>query len=256
MTDVVVEVVERAEEVIVEAGARGKPGKAGRDGTDGSDGRDGADGRDGEKGDPGDDGRPGDKGDTGDKGDPGQDGADGRAGEKGDKGDPGGDGSDGQDGADGRDGQDGNDGQDGAPGREGPAGTTEWSGLTGRPTIYSEFAIWAEENSDIETGTYEWAFGNGANTPSGAGITLPFDCELFAITLALYGAASTEVEARKNTGTSGKSVATTSSTSGVSNFVDSPVAFAAGDRINFRTVTGSSASNGAVVTAWFRRAVA
>ena len=244
MTDVVVEVIERAEEVIVEAGARGKPGKAGRDGTDGSDGRDG------EKGDPGDNGRPGDKGDTGDKGEPGQDGADGRAGGKGDKGDPGGDG------ADGRDGRDGNDGQAGALGREGPAGTTEWSGLTGKPTIYSEFAIWAEENSDIETGTYEWAFGNGAQTPSGAGITLPFDCELFAITLALYGAASTEVEARKNAGTSGKSVATTSSTSGVSNFADSPVAFAAGDRINFRTVTGSSASNGAVVSAWFRRAVA
>ncbi|MEO0331814.1 MAG: hypothetical protein AAF223_09030, partial [Bacteroidota bacterium] len=34
--------------------------------------------------------------------------------------------------------------------------------------------IWAEENSTLGNNTYEWAFGNGANSPANAGFVMPF----------------------------------------------------------------------------------
>lgn len=165
----------------------------------------------------------------------------------------------GTDGAQGETGPAGAAGPEGPTGPEGPQGapgTTDWSGITNKPVIYSEFVIWAEENGDLGNGAYEWAFGNGANTSSDSGVTLPFDCELIAASLTLAGAATCEVEIRRNTDPAGVSVSTSANRTGYSTFAASPVSFTAGDRVNFRTITGSTASNGGVVSAWFRRQVA
>ena len=78
---------------------------------------------------------------------------------------------------------------------------------------------------------------------------------MIAMSLTIAGSASCEVEARRNTASAGGSVTTSNNRTGYTTFEGTPVAFNAGDRINFRTITGSSASNNGVVSAWFRREI-
>lgn len=114
------------------------------------------------------------------------------------------------------------------------------------------FCVWAEESADLGNNAFEWAYGNGNDTPNGMGVVLVFPCELIGLGLTLEGAASSSVEAYKNTSTTGKRVSTSSSKKGFESFIDSPIEFAAGDVINFRTKTGHSSSNGGCIVAWFR----
>lgn len=116
----------------------------------------------------------------------------------------------------------------------------------------SVFSVWAEENGDLSSSAYEWSFGNGNETPAGMGVILVFPCELIGLGLTTKSNSSVSVEAYKNSSGTGKLVQTSSSTSGTSSFVNSPVQYAAGDIINFRTSSGGSAGGGAVVVAWFR----
>lgn len=155
----------------------------------------------------------------------------------------------------GANGRDGADGAIGPMGPKGDPGTTSWDGLTDKPIFYSYFTIWAEENGDLNTGANEWAFGNGNDSPAGVGVILPFDCELFALGLSMEGATNCEVEVLKNTASSGKSVATTNHDKAVTSFETATVPYAAGDTVGFNTITGSAQANGAVVSAWFRRAI-
>ena len=127
--------------------------------------------------------------------------------------------------------------------------------LINKPVIYSYFPIWAEENADIADGTHEWAFGNGANTTSGMGVVLSFSCELIGLGLSIRTSASVEVEVWKNTSAAGKSITITNGTKAHLDFEGNPIGFAANDAVNFKTVIGSTTSDAAVITAWFRRIV-
>lgn len=115
------------------------------------------------------------------------------------------------------------------------------------------FPIWAEENAALGAATYEWAFGDGANTPTGLGLVLPFRCGLIALSLSLSGgAARAKVEVEKDgVIESDYAIDLTTSNQGFQEF-PLPLTFHAGSVLNFRTVsqTGSAAPN--QICAWFK----
>ena len=122
----------------------------------------------------------------------------------------------------------------------------QWKEIT-ETGNYSYFPIWAEENSSLGNNAYEWAYGNGANTDVNGGIVIPVNCELFAISWAVKatgGEISVEING-VNSGTSD----TITATRGYRTFT--PVEINAGDRCNFKTITGSS-NQPNTVAAWFR----
>ena len=111
------------------------------------------------------------------------------------------------------------------------------------------FPIWAEENGALATGAYEWSWGNGA-VGNDIGIPIPVACEFFSSSFNadVFGT-SIEVEIERN----GVSIATPLFNSNNEVVTEvTPVAFAAGDRISFKTgiVTGSHTD--ARICAWFR----
>ena len=118
------------------------------------------------------------------------------------------------------------------------------------------YPIWAEENAAIAASTYEWAFGNGANTPVGGGIPIyvpsGYTCEVVAMSLMLGGGTAT-VELVKN-GTPQGSSANVSVSSGTNavNTLSTPLALSNGDYINFRTQAASGTAGPCTVTAWIR----
>lgn len=139
----------------------------------------------------------------------------------------------------------------GGSGGVGPQGPKGDAGPAG-PAAGSVFAIWAEENSGLGNNTTEWAFGNGANTPSNQGVVVPMACELFAGTLCLrQGTASVGIY--KN-GTLEATVeqAVAASPGYVSLTLGTPVAFAPGDCVGFRTVASAGTNGPNTVTAWMR----
>jgi len=115
--------------------------------------------------------------------------------------------------------------------------------------IQPVFPIWAEENAALGTGAYEWAFGNGANSPNGSGIVVPMDCEAFAMGLCHNTAASATVRFQIN-GTNAGQVATSGQRSALATFA-TPYVVSAGDVIGFQTVTGSGGNPNTVVV-WLR----
>lgn len=121
------------------------------------------------------------------------------------------------------------------------------------------FFIWAEESSDLNPNTldgYQWAFGNGDNTPVNSGLVLLENCQLIALGLNIVGSGVASVKAIKNGSETGKIVAVETGTkTGFTNFDDNPIDYARGDILNFRTATGSSSSNKARVTAMFKRVI-
>lgn len=133
-----------------------------------------------------------------------------------------------------------------------------WDGSNFVPTStdngYTVFNIFAEESSSLNaSGGTEWAFGNGDNTPSGHGIVIPVDCELFAMSLDHEGGVNTTVRIIKNTDAtlSTYQVVTSGSENGYNTF-GTPLSFSAGDIANFRTISASSTGNSGRVSAWFR----
>ena len=140
-----------------------------------------------------------------------------------------------------------------------PVGMTDTKAVIG---------VWAEKNGSLgknnnqertekndglgKNNNQEWAFGNGANTPQGQGVVVPFDCELFAGWLCL-GQGNAVVGIYRN----GKSVFNVTSVGATSvqqvlNTVPVPIPFSAGDVVGFRTVTASDTSGPNTVGAWFR----
>ena len=116
--------------------------------------------------------------------------------------------------------------------------------------------IWAEENSTLGATTYEWAFGNGADTPIDGGITIyvptGMKCEVVAMTLRLGGGTAT-VELVHN-GTIQGSAANVVLSSGQSatNELSTPLTLSNNDYINFRTTTQSGSAAPCVVCAFLR----
>ena len=122
-----------------------------------------------------------------------------------------------------------------------------------QPTAVSPlFPVWAEENSSLGTVTAEWAFGNGANTPTNQGIVLPVAATLVAGTLCLrQGTASVEI--LKNGLTVHTIVAGSGATPSYSNSPVSPeIPFSAGDCVGFRTLVSAGTGSPNTVCAWFR----
>lgn len=160
-------------------------------------------------------------------------------------------------GADGQDGQDGQDGTNGADGQDGADGLTlvEVNAaiaayLLANPVGGNNglFNIWAEENSSLGTNATEWAFGNGANTPQSQGVVIPVSCELLFGTLNLRQGSAT-VGIYKN-GTKVHDIVSVG-TSTVSTLL-TPVSFASGDVLGFRTTLASGTNSPNVVCAWLR----
>lgn len=129
-------------------------------------------------------------------------------------------------------------------------GVTAWTSLT----YWSEalvFPIWAEENSALVTGAYEWAYGNGDDTVNGSGIPVPFPCEIFAMGLDHSTAGSATVMAQVNGADVGAEVSTVSERNATVTF-GTPIAVSAGDVIGFQTVTGTGSAGGNRVVVWLR----
>lgn len=114
------------------------------------------------------------------------------------------------------------------------------------------FAIWAEENGGLGNNTFEWAFGNGANTPINGGIVIPFTCELIAMTCKANNNTSSQVIQIVVNG-SPNTVYSVTALNGVgSNKFSAPLQINSGSRINFRTVLSGGASGPNTVCAWFK----
>jgi len=127
--------------------------------------------------------------------------------------------------------------------------------------------IWAEENAALGSGNYEWAFGNGANTPQMHGVVLyvpsGYSAEVVALGLVVTSSsndvvAEVQCELTDGTGTTraaGSVTVDIPTTSSIKNVVElsTPVSFVSGEALNFKTisVTGSSGSPN-VVTAYLK----
>lgn len=133
-------------------------------------------------------------------------------------------------------------------------GDDDWESYAAGQYIYP---IWAEENAALgASNTYEWAFGNGANTPSDGGLTIyvptGWEAHVVAVSLRVGGGTAT-VELVHN-GTPKGSDAQVVLSSGQSKVdeLGTPLALSSGDYINFRTSTSNGTSGPCVVTAWIR----
>jgi hypothetical protein len=119
--------------------------------------------------------------------------------------------------------------------------------------------IWAEEAAGLANTTYEWAFGNGANTASDEGIMIyvptGWTCTVVAMGLSLGDVPTViTVELVINGSVQGANCNVTCT--GVQRAINSsftPVSISSGDYINFRTtsVSGTTTGNNQVV-AWLR----
>ena len=115
------------------------------------------------------------------------------------------------------------------------------------------FLIFAEESGDLDSGISEWSFGNGNETPSHNGIVFPFECELFALSLAKEGNGTVIVSAEKNASEAARiTLASADRRSAIT--LDNPVVYQQNDWLNFRTIQGNASSDGAVIAAWMRAA--
>lgn len=119
------------------------------------------------------------------------------------------------------------------------------------------YPIWAEENAALgASNTYEWAFGNGASTPSDGGIPVfvpgGWTGHIVAVSLRL-GAGTATVEVVHNQtplGTGAQAVV--SAGQQAVDQIPLPVPVGNGDLINFRTVSSSSTAAPCTVCAWIR----
>jgi hypothetical protein len=136
--------------------------------------------------------------------------------------------------------------------------TTEAPGTAGSvPKNEYMVPIWAEENSTLSNGTYEWAFGNGADTPSNAGITIyvpsGYECHIIAMTGTTNNASgSSVIEANINGVLQGANCNVTLSGRSGTNDSFAPVSLSSGDRLTFRTTTAGTNASPNTVTAWLR----
>jgi hypothetical protein len=132
---------------------------------------------------------------------------------------------------------------------------TSYIDLNNKPKSRSYHAIFAEEAADLNSGSYEWSYGAGNPTGVNGGIPIVKSCFLWGLGLSLESVAYCSVGAYKNGSYVSRLVSTrvnsVNKRNNVYNFESSPVQYDAGDLFNFRTVTGSSSSNGGNAVAYF-----
>ena len=118
------------------------------------------------------------------------------------------------------------------------------------------YPIWAEGADALGATTYEWAFGNGADTPIDGGITIyvptGWTCKVVAMSLRL-GSGTATVELVHNGVVKGSACnVEVASGQSATNEMTTPLELSNNDYINFRTTSASSTSTPNVVTAWLR----
>ena len=137
-------------------------------------------------------------------------------------------------------------------------GSSGWQSGGGGLSEYM-VPIWAEENSGLGNNTFEWAFGNGANTPYQAGISIyvpsGMECHIVAMSAVTNNASgSALIEAQVNNlylgASDGVQVQMSGRSTVNSSFTD--YALSNGDTVNFRTRTAGTNSSPSTVTAWLR----
>lgn len=115
--------------------------------------------------------------------------------------------------------------------------------------------IWAEENAGLASASYEWAFGNGANTPNSGGVTIyvpdGWTCHAVAMTLRLGGGTATVELVHNGTLKGGDANVVVSSGQGATNTF-TPLEISDGDYLNFRTTTASGTSGPCVAAVYLR----
>lgn len=121
------------------------------------------------------------------------------------------------------------------------------------------FPIWAEENATLgASNTYEWAFGNGANTASNEGVMLyvpsGWTCTCVAMGAQIGTASSSATIELVVNGTPQGANANIELTDAANGLVElsTPLPLSNGDRINFRTTSSSGTQAACTVIAWFR----
>jgi len=138
-------------------------------------------------------------------------------------------------------------------GTQGPKGDT---GAAGAATNNYMVPIWAEENSTLGNTTYEWAFGNGANTPSNAGIAVYIPATHTAAIVAMSAtinnaAGAAVIEANISGALQGALCnVTLAGARSATNDTFTPVALSNNDRLTFRTTSVTTSSSPCTVCAW------
>lgn len=117
--------------------------------------------------------------------------------------------------------------------------------------------VWAEENAALgASNTYEWAFGNGANTPSDGGLTVyvpsGWECHVVAMSLRVGGGTATVELVYNGTPQGASCRVVLSSGQSATEEIGTPLVISSNDYINFRTSTSAGTSGPCVVTAWLR----
>ena len=116
--------------------------------------------------------------------------------------------------------------------------------------------IWAEENGELAATTYEWGFGNGAETPIDGGLTIyvssGWECHVVAMSLRLGSGTATVELVHNGTPKGNDCNVEVSSGQGAVNEIGTPLALSNGDYINFRTTAAAGTSSPNVVTAYLR----
>lgn len=103
--------------------------------------------------------------------------------------------------------------------------------------VRSKSHIWAEENGSFNPSTnsgFQFSFGNGATSTNG--MTIGYDATGITLTLSSSTSTTGTVELYKNSVATGHTISLTAQTS---NTVDITESIAKGDRISFRTTSGS-----------------
>jgi len=137
--------------------------------------------------------------------------------------------------------------------------TTAYTGVGGGGGAGASYTymipIWAEENSTLGNSTYEWAFGNGANTPNDGGIMVYVPagetCRVVAMSYVNQNNASTvDINLVVNGTPQGASarVQATSARTAINTGIN--LSISNGDIINFFTSSASNTSGPCTVTAF------
>lgn len=128
---------------------------------------------------------------------------------------------------------------------------------TDNSTLEYMYPIWAEENAALGNSTYEWAFGNGANTPSDTGIAIYVPSGWTATIVAMSAttnnaSGSSVIEADINGTLQGANCNVTLAGRSATNDSFTPVSLSDGDRLTFRTTTAGTNTSPSTVCAWVK----
>ena len=116
------------------------------------------------------------------------------------------------------------------------------------------FIIWAEENGTINSGQYEWSFGNGASNQSEYGFPMPIPGQIIsASTCLVCSDGTTSGEARIAICINGQEtrhmiIHPPTKYSSLTIFDSEQIFILPGDRINFRSKTDNPSVSHAIIT--------